>query len=210
VLSDHGFSSFRVAVNLNTWLAKAGYLAVKPDVREAATFDHPFPAVDWSRTRAYAVGINGLYINLAGRERQGIVQPGVEQEALLTELKQRLEALADPLDGRRAIKVADRADQVYHGDLRDTGPDIIIGYYRGWRGSNESALGQIPVQEFADNDLKWSGDHCIAADEVPGILMTNRPITVENPELVDMASTILKLFGLTPPEEMVGHDLFGR
>jgi len=166
--------------------------------------------VDWSRTRAYAIGINGLYLNLAGRERGGIVQPGAEQEALLAELKSRLEQVTDPLDGRRAIKTADRSDQVYHGDRRDIGPDIVVGYYRGWRGSNESAMGEIPPQVFTDNMLKWSGDHCIAASEVPGIIMANRPLLREQPALVDMAPTILKLFGIDPLPDMVGGSVFEK
>jgi len=162
--------------------------------------------IDWTRTKAYAVGINGLYINLKGRERDGIVDPA-DKEALLVELKTKLEAVVDPKSGERAIKVADRADQVYHGPLRDTGPDIIVGYNRGWRGSNESALGKVPDTVFMDNMLKWSGDHCIAADEVPGIIMINRPILREDPALVDMAPTILNLFGIAIPDEMVGGDL---
>ncbi len=92
--------------------------------------------------------------------------------------------------------------------MLDTGPDIVVGYYAGWRGSNESALGAIAPRQFEDNMLKWSGDHCIAADEVPGILMANRPILREDPALVDMAPTILRLFGIAPPAEMVGQDLF--
>jgi hypothetical protein len=88
------------------------------------------------------------------------------------------------------------------------GPDIVVGYYAGWRGSNDSALGKIPEAQFEDNMLKWSGDHCIAASEVPGILMANRPVRRENPALLDMAPTILRLFGIEPPPEMVGGDLF--
>ena len=166
--------------------------------------------VDWTRTRAYSIGINGLYLNLAGREKDGIVQPGAEQMALLAELKTGLEALVDPLDGNRAVKTADRADEVYHGPMLGTGPDIVIGYYRGWRGSNESALGKVPAEVFTDNMLKWSGDHCIAADEVPGILMANRPILREDPALLDMAPTILGLFGITAPPEMVGGSVFEK
>jgi len=208
VMSDHGFAPWNRAFHLNTWLYNHGYLVLddgyKPEDVEMLL------GVDWWRTRAYAIGINGLYINQVGREMQGSVEPGPASLELLAELKAKLEAVVDPLDGRRAIKSADRADQVYHGDLRDTGPDIVVGYYRGWRGSNESGLGRIMPTEFEDNLLKWSGDHCIAADEVPGILMANRPIRRENPALVDMAPTILKLFGVAIPAEMVGGDLFTK
>ncbi len=206
VMSDHGFAPWNRAFHVNTWLYDNGYLVIK-DGSSPADVEMLF-GVDWKRTRAYAIGINGLYINLAGREKRGIVQPGAEQEQLLAELKSGLEKVIDPLDGRRAIKTADRSDQVYHGDMIRIGPDIIVGYYAGWRGSNESALGSIPDVQFEDNMLKWSGDHCIAASEVPGILMVNRPILRQNPALVDLAPTILGLFGLEPPAEMVGGDLF--
>ena len=206
VMSDHGFAPWNRAFHLNTWLYDNGYLVLQDGVDPADV--QMLNGVDWFRTRAYAIGINGLYINQAGREQQGSVEPGAAREELLAELKTKLEQVVDPLDGRRAVKSADRADQVYHGPLRDNGPDIVVGYYRGWRGSNESALGRIMPLEFEDNLLKWSGDHCIAADEVPGVLLANRPIRRDNPALVDMAPTILKLFGVTVPTEMVGGDLF--
>jgi len=206
VMSDHGFAPWNRAFHLNTWLYDEGYLVLQDGVDPADV--EMLQGVDWFRTRAYAVGINGLYLNLAGREKRGIVEPGEEREQLLQELKTKLEAVVDPLDGRRAVRTADRADQVYHGELRDAGPDIVVGYYAGWRGSNESALGAIPAVEFEDNMLKWSGDHCIAAEEVPGIIMANRAILRKDPALVDMAPTILRLFGIEPPAEMVGGDLF--
>ena len=206
VMSDHGFAPWNRAFHVNTWLYDNGYLVLKDGVQPQDV--EMLIGVDWRRTRAYAIGINGLYLNLAGREKHGIVQAGSEQEQLLAELKSRLEQVADPLDGRRAVKTADRSDQVYHGNMTGIGPDIVVGYYAGWRGSNESALGAISDVQFEDNMLKWSGDHCIAASEVPGILMSNRPVRRENPALVDMAPTILRLFGIEPPAEMVGGDLF--
>jgi predicted AlkP superfamily phosphohydrolase/phosphomutase len=206
VMSDHGFAPWNRAFHVNTWLYENGYLVLEEGV-QPRDVDMLF-GVDWRRTRAYAIGINGLYLNLAGRESGGIVQPGAEQQQLLAELKTKLEEVIDPLDGRRAIKTADRSDQVYHGDMIRIGPDIVVGYFGGWRGSNENALGKIPATVFDDNMLKWSGDHCIAASEVPGILMANRPILKENPSLLDMAPTILRLFGLEIPDVMVGGDLF--
>jgi predicted AlkP superfamily phosphohydrolase/phosphomutase len=208
VMSDHGFAPWNRAFHLNTWLYENGYLVLQDGYTPSDIEMHM--GIDWWRTRAYAVGINGLYLNLAGREQQGSVEPGEAQEALLVELKEKLEAVVDPLDGRRAIKTADRGDVVYHGEMRDKGPDIVVGYYRGWRGSNESALGRIMPTVFSDNMLKWSGDHCIAADEVPGVLLANRAIERAEPALVDLAPTILRLFGLEPPTDMVGADLFTK
>jgi predicted AlkP superfamily phosphohydrolase/phosphomutase len=205
VMSDHGFAPWNRAFHLNTWLLENGYLALEEDVSPGDV--EMLVGVDWSRTRAYALGINGLYLNLAGRERDGIVAPD-QEDALLAELKRRLEAEVDPVTGERAVKYAYRADEVYHGPLARSGPDIVMGYARGYRGSNESALGALAPEVFTDNMLKWSGDHCIAADEVPGIIMANRPILRENPELLDMAPTILQLFGITPPADMVGGSVF--
>ena len=165
--------------------------------------------VDWRRTRAYALGINGIYLNLRGREKNGIVRTGEQQEKLLAEICAGLEAAVDPEVGRPAVKIAYRTDQVYAGDAREHGPDIVVGYHRGWRGSNESALGEVPAEIFVDNEQKWSGDHCQAADEVPGILLSTRPVTVPDPGLADLAPTILRLYGVTPPAHMTGRDLFG-
>ncbi|MCB1182349.1 alkaline phosphatase family protein [bacterium] len=206
IMSDHGFAPWNRAFHLNTWLYENGYLALQEGVAPGDV--QMLNGVDWWRTKAYAIGINGLYVNLAGREQQGSVQGEEARRALLAEIKAKLEAVVDPLDGRRAVKRADLADEVYHGDLRNAGPDMVVGYYAGWRGSNESALGRIMPTVFEDNMLKWSGDHCIAADEVPGVLLANRPIARSEPALVDMAPTILKLFGVPVPPEMVGGDLF--
>ena len=205
-MSDHGFSLFGRAINLNTWLWQNGYLHLRPTVRnEDVAF---LSGIDWAHTRAYAIGINGLYLNLRGRENRGIVDPGAEQEELLQELVTKLEALTDPQNGRQVIKYAYRSDDIYHGDQRTKGPDIVLGYYRDYRGSNESALGEIPDGVIVDNPLKWSGCHCMAADEVPGIIVANRKINKPDPNLLDMAPTFLRLFGLDPLPEMMGSDIF--
>jgi predicted AlkP superfamily phosphohydrolase/phosphomutase len=129
---------------------------------------------------------------------------------LLTELVAKLEAVTDPATGDRVIRHAYRADQVYRGPHAADGPDLVLGYYRGYRGSNESALGKIPPEIFTDNSLKWSGCHCMAADEVPGVIVCNRRIAKPDPNLMDMAPTFLRCFGLTPPSEMRGSDIFDR
>jgi predicted AlkP superfamily phosphohydrolase/phosphomutase len=207
-MSDHGFAPYHRSFHVNSWLLQNGYLHLRPGVRNT---DVAFlSGIDWTRTRAYAIGINGLYLNLRGREKRGIVAPGAQREELLQELAIKLEAVVDPQDGQQAIKYAYRADKIYSGPYRDSGPDIIIGYDRGFRGSNESALGEIPDEIFTDNLLKWSGDHCMAADEVPGIIVANRKIRHEGPSLLDMAPTILRLFGLEPTPEMVGGDIFAE
>jgi predicted AlkP superfamily phosphohydrolase/phosphomutase len=206
VMSDHGFAPYNRSFHTNTWLLENGYLYLEDGVdRYQVTF---LRGVDWSRTRAYALGINGLYVNLRGRESSGIVEPGAEHKQLLAELVTRLEQVRDPLSAEQAIKYAYRSDEIYHGPHRDDGPDIVLGFRRGWRGSNESALGDLTATVFEDNLLKWSGDHCMAADEVPGVILCNRPIAKSDPALLDLAPTFLRLFGLEPTPEMVGSDIF--
>jgi predicted AlkP superfamily phosphohydrolase/phosphomutase len=207
-ISDHGFAPFHRCFHLNSWLLENGYLALKPGIRRSEVAY--LSGIDWRRTRAYALGINGLYLNRRGREREGVVSRGTESEQLLRELVMQLEALQDPETGRRPVKHAYRADVVYTGPHAADGPDIVVGYERGYRGSNESALGRLPEVIFADNLLKWSGDHCMAADEVPGIIVSNRELQKSDPSLLDMAPTFLGIFGLRPAPDMIGGDLFAR
>ncbi len=205
VMSDHGFAPYNRDFHANTWLWQNGYLKLRPGVKPAEVGF--LAGVDWAATQAYALGINGLYVNLLGREKRGAVPP-TAREALLEELVTKLQAVTDPATGAPAIKHAYRADRIYSGPYAEQAPDIILGYHRGYRGSDESALGELPAEIFDDNLLKWSGDHCMAADEVPGILAANRPIVLDDPELLDLAPTLLELFGLRAPPEMKGRNAF--
>jgi predicted AlkP superfamily phosphohydrolase/phosphomutase len=206
IVSDHGFAPYHRSFHVNTWLLENGYLKLAAGARrEDVTF---LSGVDWRKTRAYSLGINSLYLNMRGRETKGIVNSGAEGDELLAKLAEELEAVVDPTTGARAVKHAYRADQVYNGPYAATGPDIIMGYSRGYRGSNETALGKISDRVFADNVNKWSGDHCMAADEVPGVLLSNRKIRAEAPSLLDMAPTFLSLFNLEAAPEMSGEDIF--
>jgi predicted AlkP superfamily phosphohydrolase/phosphomutase len=162
---------------------------------------------DWSRTRAYGLGINGLYLNLKGREKDGIVEPGDEQEALLTELKELLEALTDE-DGSRVIRTVYRADQVYSGNATALAPDLIVGYCRGYRASWATVSGEITDDILSANDSAWSADHCADALEVPGIFFCNRPYRLKTPSLIDLAPSILAEFGLKAPSSMSGKSVF--
>lgn len=202
VMSDHGFCNFRRQFNLNTWLREDGY--IKPDVT-----DNIFSStIDWSRTKAYGLGLNGLYLNLSGRERDGIVHPD-EREALLGELSRKLLTIRDPADGRPVIKTVYRSDKVYSGDQVANAPDLIIGYHRDYRVSWATTRGEIPDELLTDNDSAWSADHCIAADEVPGVIFSSRPIVHPSPALIDLAPTVLGEFGVAIPDSMVGRSLFG-
>lgn len=200
IMSDHGFSNFRRQFNLNTWLRNNGYLG-PPDCRSVLS------DADWSKSRAFGLGINGLYLNLKGRERYGIVEPGQQKEQLLDELVCKLEAVRDN-DGRKALRKVHRADREYSGPSLEYAPDLIIGYSRDFRGSWKTCLGDITDQIFLDNDSAWAADHCMDASEVPGVLFSNRPIAARDPSLVDLAPSILTEFGLKIPSTMVGQNIF--
>jgi predicted AlkP superfamily phosphohydrolase/phosphomutase len=194
VLSDHGFTSWRRSFHLNTWLKENGYLTLLDPTRK----DDPgfFGNVDWSRTRAYGVGLNGLYLNLRGRERSGVVDPE-GRESLLTEIRAKLVQTLDPKTGKPAIRDAYRSDQVYKGShYPDRAPDLIVSYAEGVRGSDESALGSIPPAAIADNLSAWSGDHCMDHNAVPGVLFSNRPLRQAVPSLDRLAAAVLAEFGV--------------
>ena len=200
VVSDHGFKSFARCVNLNAWLHQNGYLALKSGKTESGDW---FEDVDWSRTRAYTMGLNGLYLNLKGREREGIVEVG-EAEALKNELRSKLNGLIDPASGRVGITGVFDCDAVYAGPYVDNAPDLIVGYGDGFRASWDSVMGKVTTQIFEDNLKAWSGDHCIDPRLVPGVLFCNRKIAEEKPAIVDVAPTVLKLFGLPLPGHFDG------
>lgn len=206
VLSDHGFTSFRRYFNLNTWLHQNGYMGYINEYKKSC--GEFFENVDWQRTRAYAIGLNALYLNLKGREGQGIVKAGQEAQSLLKEIRQKLLDFRDPENGEQVIKFVDRPEEVYQGKYRQNAPDLIIGYSRGYRASWWTALGQSPVEIIGNNTSKWSGDHCIAGQLVPGIILSNKKIIRENPSIIDLAPTILHEFGLRERGEMIGQIIF--
>ncbi len=204
-ISDHGFSPFYRAFHVNSWLREAGYLKLRPGRwRGAGDF---LRGVDWSRTRAYAYGLNGLYVNRRGREGQGIVAD-TEVPALVAELVDGLERVTDPETGTRAVRTALAATSCYSGPRVAEAPDLVLGYERGWRGSWQTALGQIPNVLFATNDAKWSGDHCMASEVLPGILLANRPLrTGGRPNLCDVTATVLDALGVPADGNLDGHSL---
>ncbi len=200
VMSDHGFANFGRQFNVNSWLRDFGYL----NPRECTSI---LTDVDWSRTRAYGLGINGLYLNLKGRERDGIVEPGEEQEKLMKQLIARLQAVRD-FNGQQVIRKVYRANEIYSGKATALAPDLIIGYARGYRASWETCLGELTPDVLLDNMSAWSADHCADALEVPGVLCCNKPIQATEPSLIDIAPSILQEFGLPTPKTMSGQSVF--
>ena len=205
VLSDHGFCSFRRGINLNSWLHQNGYLALIEDKTESGDY---LEGIDWTRTRAYTFGLSGLYINLKGREAQGIV--AVEEAAdLRSELIELLGNLRDDANGEVAIQAVYDSKHIYSGPYLDAAPDLIIGYAAGYRASWSAAVGKVTGNVFEDNNKCWSGDHCVDPNVVPGVLFTNQKWQPDSPGIEDMAPTILRLFGLDPPAWMEGNALTG-
>jgi len=203
VMSDHGFASFRRGFNLNTWLYENGYLSLRSLSKRRR---ENYLNIDFRRSQAYAVGINSLYINLQGREKYGIVPPA-QKRALMEEIAERLLQVRDE-DGSRVIEKVYIVEDFYPNADPQIAPDMLVGYARNYRASWATALGGQPEALIEDNHDRWSGDHCIAAHLVPGILLTNRQVQVDDPTLSDIAPTVLGLFDIAAPSEMRGRNLF--
>ena len=203
VLSDHGFGPYRRSFNLNAWLRDRGYLVLAGG---GATGGNSFQGVDWSRTRAYGLGLNGLYLNLRGRESHGIVEPGAAA-ALRQQLAGELLEVRDPANGQPVITRVDLAGQVYSAPYSGDAPDLLIGYNRGYRSGWGTVLGGVSAKVLEDNLDPWSGDHCMDVRQVPGVLLSNRPIVSDSPALTDIAPTLLALYGLPQPTEMKGKPV---
>ncbi|RKY85220.1 nucleotide pyrophosphatase, partial [candidate division KSB1 bacterium] len=204
IVSDHGFKSFRKGVNINSWLFANGYLHLKNGVKNSEKY---FRNVDWAKTKAYALGLGGLYINQKGRESQGIVTRLDEKEKLKKEITEKLLDLKDEETGEKVIKNIYDADEVYRGPYKNEAPDLLIGYSEGYRASWDSVIGKITDKIIEVNEKSWSGDHCIDPEIVPGVFFCNRKINTDNPEIIDIAPTVLNLFGITPPHYMDGKNL---
>ena len=204
VLSDHGCTSFRRGVNLNAWLLEHGYLALKDGADGSEEW---LQSVDWSRTKAYAVGLVGMFLNIKGREAQGIVASGEEAEALKAELKAQLDGLRDEAKSEVAINETFDTDELYRGPYKGNAPDLLIGYNHGYRISWDCAGGVVSGPVFEDNTKAWSGDHIVDPRLVPGIFLATHPIEEEDPAIIDLAPTALALFGVKPAPHMEGKPL---
>ncbi|HEV2718939.1 MAG TPA: alkaline phosphatase family protein [Thermoanaerobaculia bacterium] len=216
VLSDHGFASFRKSVNYDTWLVMNGYMTLKTGVQvkernvemlfDQGTF---WENVDWSHTRAYAMGLGEVYINLKGRESQGIVNPGAEYDALKQELKAKLVKMQDPADGSYPVRRVLAREEVYRQFDPNMIPDLFVTNNDGYRVSWQTSLGGIPKDLVEPNKQPWSGDHCSVDPEiVKGIFFYNRKLVTDRaPYIADVYPTVLGLLGVKPPYELDGVEL---
>jgi predicted AlkP superfamily phosphohydrolase/phosphomutase len=216
IVSDHGFHSWRKAVNLNTWLVQEGYMAIAGQQPGEKKLEDLFGGsgefwenVDWSRTRAYAMGLGQVYFNLQGRESKGIVSPGAEARQLAEELSARLLTMVDPADGSKIIRSVYKRDDVYSGEFIGNAAELQVGMEDGYRVSWQTTLGGSPQGIVYDNMKKWSGDHGgYDFATTAGVLITNRPVNSQTPNIMDIAPTVLKFFGLPIPSYIDGKPLW--
>ncbi|HKQ61096.1 MAG TPA: alkaline phosphatase family protein, partial [Candidatus Polarisedimenticolaceae bacterium] len=214
VCSDHGFASFRRGVNYNNWLMEHGFLTLKTrpgrmtleklfDTREL------FTGVDWSKTKAYAIGLGGIYINLLGRERQGIVMPGAEYDEVRRQIREGLEGLVDPQTGEHPVERVWTREELYSKFDPRLIPDLRPGNTAHYRVSWQTTLGGFGEQVIEENRKAWSGDHCSNDPRlVPGILFTNRKLDAAHPRMVDVMPTVLRALEVPVPDGLDGRPLW--
>jgi predicted AlkP superfamily phosphohydrolase/phosphomutase len=215
VVSDHGFHSWRKAVNLNTWLVQNGYMTLQGQRPADKKLDDLFGGgtfwenVDWSRTRAYAMGIGQIYFNLRGRESRGIVSPGAESRQLADELVAKLLTMTDPEDGSPIIRSVYKRDDIYSGEFLNNASELQVGMHEGYRVSWQTTLGGSPEGLVYPNMKKWSADHGgYDVATTAGVLITNRRLNAEAPSIMDIAPTVLQYFGLQIPQDIDGKPVF--
>jgi predicted AlkP superfamily phosphohydrolase/phosphomutase len=167
-----------------------------------------FPHVDWSKTQAYSVGLNGLYLNLQGREREGIVTSGEEADAILKKISEKLLDARDPDNGKPMVGGVTLSHRDFHGNELGNAPDLIIGYMPGYRSSWQTALGAVPAALVTNNTEAWRADHCIDARYVPGVLISNRRSRASEPHLYDLTVSLMEEFGVAPGAGMIGHSIY--
>lgn len=206
VFSDHGFTSFRRGFNLNSWLVKEGFIKLKN--LAAQTTSVLYSNVDWGKTKAYGLGLNGLYINEKGREQFGCVGMD-EKQAVMAEILDKLRTVRDT-DGNEVVTQVDQTQKLFSNVDPDIAPDLIIGYGDGYRASWETVLGGMPRDLLVDNKDRWSGTHLTDPNIVPGMFASNRTLSTDLPTISDLAPTILAEFGISPPTEMSGKSLFAE
>jgi predicted AlkP superfamily phosphohydrolase/phosphomutase len=203
-LSDHGFTDFDRCVNLNAWLRAHGFLSLR---REAPGTRRGFADVDWARTQAYAVGMNGIYLNVAGREAEGTVGPGGASKTVRNAIAVGLTDLVDPETGRHPVRRVFDSEDTYWGPYRCGAPDLVVGFASGYRVAWDSATGGFDGPVLTANGRAWHGDHCVDPALVPGVLACTRPLEADRPGIVDLAPTALAQFGIAVPSYMDGKPL---
>ncbi len=204
IVSDHGFNKVNRDFHLNSWLYKEGFLVLKEGKTKSGKF---YADVDWSKSRAYGQGLHGIFINMKGREKQGIVSKGKEAEELKEEIKRKLKKLKDIDKNEMVAKGVYKREELYKGPYTKNAPDIVIGYNLGYRVSPESAVNYVGNTIVSDNTRMWSGDHSFSREFIPGIFFCNKKIGKKYPSIMDISPTILSAFGIKKPSFIDGNDL---
>jgi predicted AlkP superfamily phosphohydrolase/phosphomutase len=206
VLSDHGMNSFQRGLHLNTWLYDHGFLALKDNMEPGEKAGDFLRSVDWDRTQAYTFGLGGIFLNLKGRDGNGIVGED-EVDPVQTAIIQQLTGLCDEERGKLAVRSVVTREEIYSGPYAAESPDLVVNFSEGYRVSWGTPLGGVPAGLFEDNTKKWAGDHVIDPSLVPGVLFMNQPFHKEGISLVDMAPTILAALGVPKNSAMEGDSL---
>ena len=230
VLSDHGFNTFRRAFDTNTWLWQNGLLTLKNGHKPQPDSGEAFADVDWSKTYAYAVGLGGIYLNVKGREGEGILENGTEAERVRNAIQSGLAGIVDTKTQRPAIRSVLRREELYSGPYAMNAPDLLVNFCPGFRVSWQSAVGGFAESVITDNVRKWSGDHIVDPESVPGVVFVNQnqsqtthpvspnsgstrvghpqgSVTKNLPSIIDLAPTILNYLGVPVPKTMEGTSL---
>ncbi|MBU1086300.1 MAG: alkaline phosphatase family protein [Candidatus Omnitrophica bacterium] len=207
VVSDHGFTAFKTAVHINSWLKESGYLSFHQD--QFGEQGEYWKDIDWSKTKAYAIGFGGIYINQQGREAKGIVSPGLETEQLKQEIAGKLILWREGADKKKIINKVYTQAEIFWGEYAKESPDLYIGFNPGYRASWQTAIGGAPKKLLEANLKKWSGDHLVDPVYVPGVIFSNKKITVENPTIYSIAPTVLKILGYDL-EKINKYDFDGK
>ena len=202
VISDHGFNAFRESVHLNRWLLENGYLSLNKTATQSNEF---LEGIDWSKTKAYAIGFGGIYLNKKGREAEGIVTES-ESENLKLKIKEGLLKLRNSKN-HPAINNVYAQEEIFKGSYSENAPDLFVGFAKGFRASWQTAVGGVPTSLMEDNKRKWSGDHLIDPVLVPGVIFINKKVKLVNPSIVDIASTLLHIFNLDKLDKTDGKSL---
>jgi predicted AlkP superfamily phosphohydrolase/phosphomutase len=215
IVSDHGFHSFRQSVNLNTWLVQEGFMAIQGQQPGEKKLQDLFGGggtfwenVDWARTKAYSMGLGQIYINLAGREGHGSVSPA-DSSAVQNALVGRLLTMTDPKTKARMVDAVYKRDDIYKGPFIQNASELQVGFADGYRVSWQTSLGGSPPGIVYPNMKKWSGDHgSYDYKQTSGTLISSRPINGAHPDIIDIAPTVLKYFGVPIPSEIDGKPIF--
>jgi predicted AlkP superfamily phosphohydrolase/phosphomutase len=214
IVSDHGFHSFRQSVNLNTWLVQEGFMAIQGQQPGEKTLKDLFGGgtfwenVDWTRTKAYAMGLGQIYVNLKGREGRGAVSPA-DSDAVQNAVAGRLLTMTDPGSGARMVDAVYKRDDIYKGPFLNNASELQVGLADGYRVSWQSTLGGSPPGIVYPNMKKWSGDHgSYDYKQTAGVLISSRPLPADRTDIMDIAPTVLKYFGVPIPSDIDGKPIF--